>query len=135
MPALQHFFLQPLDVHFEPMDVPGANLLKQGIKRQNWNQSLPAPESALLVLACNFGICRREAGVLELEERQPFILVTDSQLEHRLVRTCSPQQSGVLLGRLDMHSSPAVLVKCKANRVDNRVLSTNIDIKAIFDVL
>ncbi len=117
------------------MDIPGANLLEQGIERQEWDQGLPAFESVRLVRACNLGIRCRKAGILELEERQPFILVTDSQLEYGLVRACSPQQIGVLLGRLDMHSSPAVLVKCEANRVDYGVLSTNIDIKAIFDVL
>ncbi len=72
------------------MDIPGTNLLKQGIKRQDWNQSLPALESALLVLACNFGIRRRKAGILELEERQLLALVADCQLEHGLVRArCS----------------------------------------------
>ncbi len=64
------------------MNIPGVNLLKQGIKRQDRNQSFPALESALLVLACYFGIRRRKAGILELEKRQLLALIADCQLEH-----------------------------------------------------
>ncbi len=34
-----------------------------------------------------------------------------------------------------MHATPAVLIKCEANRIDYRMLGTDIDIKAIFDML
>gem|GEM_PF-2229675 len=135
MPARQYFFLQPLDVDFQPMNILGACLLKQGIKRQNWHQSLPALESARLVLVRNFSIRRGKTRVLELEERQSLALVADCQLEHGLVRARCPQQGRVLLGRLDMHATPAVLIKCEADRVNYRVLGTDINIKTIFDML
>ena len=81
---------------------------------------------------CIFGVSCRQPCIFKFKKHQTFCIVGNCYLEHNLIWTSASEFVGVLLGWFNMYATPAMLIEGHAYRINDWLLSANINIKTFF---
>ena len=136
IPAFQHAFLKPLHINLQPVGLPAGVVAKHLCKREHRHHHSNRFNAMLLPVATCVGVDKSaQARARQHVDFQGAFHVGERHLQHRFVRPVLAQQLGKFWHRFNMHPAPAVLVESLADRVDDRMLGANIDIKPALHVL
>ena len=133
-PTSQYRRFETLDIDLEPVHLATGMHREDLRQRYTGHDDLGQFEAALSMPLGNHRVGRRNAGPDDLEEVQHAGLSRDRSLDHRLVGPMGSQRIGIASRRFDMNTSPSALIEHQTDRIDQRVLCTDIDVKAAIDV-
>ena len=133
-PAAQHVALESLDVDFQPVDFRRAEALEQERKRRAGHGDIVHRHARVYVPLRDGRIRGAEAGVREVVEREQSRARAHGALDDRFVRPVGAKPARIQGRWLDVQTPPAPFVKCPADRIDDGILRTDVDVAAVVDI-